>query len=272
MPRFKVAFSYQNRSVETTVDARNSAEARILAEAPGREHLRVTEEFDSDYSGGRSGDGTAADGALAVLAVALMGTAPYLAWLFLPPLYVLHEFNDAGFHGALTTVSVVLCVIITGLVLFCYFAFLPQKLVGICGLAIYAALGFFASSDWQWGVLAAGIAGIIGLGVSIVLGKGAKRLIADDDPSAQSDKEAKPTDSNHAGMASGYDWEVISALEALGLERDASPEDVRKQYTELMKKFHPDMNGGDRSFERLLNSIQFSYQVLIDAGYRSETG
>ena len=39
------------------------------------------------------------------------------------------------------------------------------------------------------------------------------------------------------------------ALETMGLEADVEPSKVRRRYAELVKQFHPDANGGDRSSE-----------------------
>lgn len=52
------------------------------------------------------------------------------------------------------------------------------------------------------------------------------------------------------------------ALDELDLEVDADPAMVRHRYAELVKKFHPDSNGGDRSAEARLQRVLRAYRTL----------
>ena len=52
------------------------------------------------------------------------------------------------------------------------------------------------------------------------------------------------------------------AFEALGLGIDATLGDVRKRYSELVRRYHPDRNGGDRSHEAKLQQVIEAYQLL----------
>lgn len=56
------------------------------------------------------------------------------------------------------------------------------------------------------------------------------------------------------------------ALETMGLEVDVEPAKVRRRYAELVKRFHPDANGGDRSSEEQLGRVIAAYQILKNAG------
>ncbi|MGJ3232542.1 MAG: J domain-containing protein [Oceanicaulis sp.] len=56
------------------------------------------------------------------------------------------------------------------------------------------------------------------------------------------------------------------AYETLSLEPGASKSEVRKRYAELVRAYHPDSNGGDRSMEELLTKVVQSYQILKGAG------
>ena len=56
------------------------------------------------------------------------------------------------------------------------------------------------------------------------------------------------------------------ALDVLGLKEDASAAIVRARYAELVKRYHPDSNGGDRSYEALLTKVVRAYQTLKGAG------
>ncbi len=52
------------------------------------------------------------------------------------------------------------------------------------------------------------------------------------------------------------------ALEVLALEETADPVAVRTRYAELVKRFHPDSNGGDRTAEAQLNKVVRAYKTL----------
>lgn len=55
------------------------------------------------------------------------------------------------------------------------------------------------------------------------------------------------------------------ALRRLGLGEDAELRDVRSRYSRLVRRFHPDRNGGDRSHERQLADVIDAWQVLKTA-------
>jgi hypothetical protein len=52
------------------------------------------------------------------------------------------------------------------------------------------------------------------------------------------------------------------ALDELDLDADADPPTVRARYAELVKRFHPDSNGGDRSAEARLQRVLRAYRTL----------
>lgn len=51
-------------------------------------------------------------------------------------------------------------------------------------------------------------------------------------------------------------------LRLLSLPVDSDRRALRERYTELVRKFHPDRNGGDRSHERALQEVIAAYQAL----------
>ena len=58
----------------------------------------------------------------------------------------------------------------------------------------------------------------------------------------------------------------LQALEMLGLEAGATLQDIKARYKELVKRFHPDANGGDRGAEERLKQVIKAYSVLRAAG------
>lgn len=52
------------------------------------------------------------------------------------------------------------------------------------------------------------------------------------------------------------------ALSAMGLGGDADRKALRQRYSELVRRFHPDRNGGDRSHEGQLQRVVEAYQLL----------
>jgi hypothetical protein len=55
---------------------------------------------------------------------------------------------------------------------------------------------------------------------------------------------------------------TMRAFEALGLDETAGAEAIRNRYKELVKRLHPDANGGDRSREEKLREIIHAYKTL----------
>ncbi|MBZ9851068.1 J domain-containing protein [Mesorhizobium sp. CA14] len=56
------------------------------------------------------------------------------------------------------------------------------------------------------------------------------------------------------------------ALETLGLDTKATGQDIKARYKELVKRHHPDANGGDRGSEDRLRDVLQAYRVLKQAG------
>lgn len=56
------------------------------------------------------------------------------------------------------------------------------------------------------------------------------------------------------------------SLETLGLDENADAAAIKARYKELVKRFHPDANGGDRSREDRLQEILKAYQQLKTTG------
>jgi hypothetical protein len=55
------------------------------------------------------------------------------------------------------------------------------------------------------------------------------------------------------------------ALDVLGLSLDTDRRGLRERYSLLVRKYHPDRNGGDRSYETRLQEVVEAYQLLRKA-------
>jgi hypothetical protein len=57
----------------------------------------------------------------------------------------------------------------------------------------------------------------------------------------------------------------LENLQILGLAQDVDRATLRQRYAELVRKYHPDKNGGDRSHEKMLQRVIDAYTQLRDA-------
>lgn len=57
--------------------------------------------------------------------------------------------------------------------------------------------------------------------------------------------------------------------EVLGAARDASPDQIKKAYRSLARKFHPDANPGDKTSEAKFKEVQNAYDILSDPEKKS---
>ena len=57
------------------------------------------------------------------------------------------------------------------------------------------------------------------------------------------------------------------AFDTLGLEVDAEPSEIKARFKELVKRHHPDANGGDRSTEDRLVAVIQAYNYLKSAKF-----
>lgn len=55
------------------------------------------------------------------------------------------------------------------------------------------------------------------------------------------------------------------ALRTLGLGTDADRRALRRRYADLVRRYHPDRNGGDRSHEKALQDVISAYTLLRSA-------
>ncbi|AQA00495.1 molecular chaperone DnaJ [Sphingopyxis sp. QXT-31] len=63
----------------------------------------------------------------------------------------------------------------------------------------------------------------------------------------------------------GLSREEHAAMQLLALPADADRAALRRRYSELVRKYHPDRNGGDRSHEARLGAVVAAYQLLRKA-------
>src|SRR3954447_23315439 len=58
--------------------------------------------------------------------------------------------------------------------------------------------------------------------------------------------------------------------EVLGVNRDASEDEIKKDHRKLARQYHPDRNPGDKQAEARFKEIQDAYDVLSDKTKRAQ--
>ena len=55
---------------------------------------------------------------------------------------------------------------------------------------------------------------------------------------------------------------------ALGVKKSATPDEIKKAYRKLARKYHPDVNPGDKAAEERFKTISEAHDVLSDSEKR----
>ncbi len=63
-------------------------------------------------------------------------------------------------------------------------------------------------------------------------------------------------------MDGRFSADEARALDTMGLGLDVDRQKLRRRYSELVRRYHPDRNGGDRKFEARLGRVVEAYQLL----------
>ena len=70
-------------------------------------------------------------------------------------------------------------------------------------------------------------------------------------------------------MAS-QDWIAKDFYKALGVQKSATQDEIKKAYRKLARKYHPDQNQGDKVAEEKFKEISEAYQVLSNEEDRKQ--
>jgi hypothetical protein len=76
---------------------------------------------------------------------------------------------------------------------------------------------------------------------------------------SRAERDAKAA---HDFARARFSREEAAALEVMGLGSDTDRTRLRRRYSELVRRFHPDRNGGDRRHEAQLTAVVDAYQLL----------
>ncbi|WP_310485025.1 J domain-containing protein [Chamaesiphon sp. VAR_48_metabat_403] len=64
--------------------------------------------------------------------------------------------------------------------------------------------------------------------------------------------------------------DIRNYYELLGVKRDASADEIKQSFRQLARKYHPDLNPGDKSAEDKFKDISEAYEILSDRSKRSQ--
>ena len=79
--------------------------------------------------------------------------------------------------------------------------------------------------------------------------------------------ESAATDDDDGRRRRRVTSEERRALAELNLDSDADLQQIKDRYKELVKKFHPDVNGGSIKAEERLKAVNQAYGHLLSSGY-----
>jgi hypothetical protein len=104
------------------------------------------------------------------------------------------------------------------------------------------------------------------LGENAHANAGAKRGSARDfrDPLGLFGKDAKPAQTK---LGRNLRKNELQALQTLGLDENAKPEDAKTKYKQLVKRLHPDANNGSRANEDTLKAVIQAFDTLRASGF-----
>ncbi len=64
--------------------------------------------------------------------------------------------------------------------------------------------------------------------------------------------------------------DVKDYYKTVGVAKDAAQDEIKRAYRKLARKYHPDLNPGDKTAEQKFKELNEAYEVLSDPKKRAE--
>lgn len=288
MKKFQGFIALDNRRMDVHVNANDYWDAVRLIHAQYGVSPQLVKEIPdrgSDHNSGAENIGGILDvfrivvGLLAITSIITI-CLPLLIMLAYPVVHSWYYLRSYGLHAAyvvLGTGAATVAIICVGILVLVH---LPRWFLALFGLVLYGWAGYVGAElfkvDHEWRIVAAIIFSLIGLGVLSGLGQWVRKAMRGDREGDERHEDQPALDEDSSDDEEGLEFEdddqvsdqvrIVRALETLGLDETASAAAIKRQYRELLKRYHPDLNGGNRSFEKLVGQITIARNTLKEAG------
>lgn len=158
------------------------AARRLLERQYGKVEIWKTYEKKEAVTSGSSsnaGQTKEDDGEFLIVLLGAVVFSPFLAILGAPAWFVYDKLSSQDTHLGIVIAAILGTLLVTGVVLYLIFAFVPQSVLVLVGFSLYGAIGYMLGSDQTWKAIIGGGLGILGAVLTYFIGSTAKSDLND---------------------------------------------------------------------------------------------